>query len=77
MDYISTHLTSLRQEISDLRNLNARYAEHRQHSPLEESAFGLRQDRLMQIKQELSTMLSCPPDPAVWWDKRRPTRTTS
>jgi hypothetical protein len=71
MDYISEHLTSLRQEITDLRRMNARYAERSQHNPVEKTAFEVRQARLLSIKEELTTMLNCPPDPAVWWDKFR------
>jgi molybdenum cofactor biosynthesis enzyme MoaA len=70
MDYISRHLSLLRQEITDLRNLNAVYSEHVEHSPIEKTAFDLRQTRLSQIKQELQSMRNRPPDVAVWWDKR-------
>jgi hypothetical protein len=71
MDYISEHLTSLRQEITDLRSMNARYSARNEHNPVEDSAFAQRQTRLLKIKEELATMLNCPPSPAVWWDKSR------
>ncbi len=70
MDYVSRHLTLLRQEITDLRNLNTRYSEHREHTPVEKLAFESRQNRLSQIKQELLTMRNRPTDLTVWWDKR-------
>lgn len=75
MDYFSVHLSSLRQEISDLRDLNRLYAQQGHHSPVEQAASDVRSNRLLQIKQELSNMRNCPPDPKVWWDKvRKPMR---
>ena len=71
MDYLSEHLASLRQEISDLSTANQRYSQHRQHSPIEQSASDVRRSRLLEIKRELSTMMNCPPDSSVWWDRRR------
>ena len=71
MAYISEHLSSLRQEIIALRNLNARSSEQGSGSPVDQSALEVRAHRLREIKQELSTMLSRPDDPAVWWDKVR------
>jgi len=70
MDSISQYINLLRQEITDLRTLNTRYSEHAEHSPVEKSAFELRQNRLSQIKQELLNMRNSPPDLSVWWDKR-------
>ena len=75
MDYFSLHLTSLRQEISDLRDLNVLYLQQAQHSSVEQTASDVRSSRLLQIKRELSDMLNCRPDPKVWWDKvRKPMR---
>ena len=69
MDYISQHLTSLRQEITDLRHMNSLYSERTDHTPVERSALEVRTNRLLQIKQELSHMLNRPREAAVWWDK--------
>lgn len=75
MDYFSSHLASLRQEISDLRDLNVLYLQQAEHSPTEQTASDVRSSRLLQIKRELSNMRDCPPDPKVWWDKiRKPMR---
>lgn len=77
MTYISEHLTSLRQEITELRDLNTRYSAMSEHGPLDQSALEVRANRLLQIKQELSGMLERPNDPKVWWDRVRkpaPTR---
>jgi hypothetical protein len=71
MDYFSSHLTSLRQEISDLRDLNVLYLQQAEHSPSEQTASDVRSSRLLQIKRELSDMRNCPPDSRVWWDKSR------
>lgn len=77
MTYISEHLSSLRQEITDLRNMNARYSAKSEHGPLDQSALEVRTTRLLQIKKELSNMLDRPTDPKVWWEKlRKPIRTT-
>ena len=75
MDYLSQHLTSLRQEITDLRNMNVLYAQQSAHSATEQTASDVRANRLLQIKQELSKMRDCPPEHSVWWDKvRKPKR---
>lgn len=71
MNYFSLHLTELRQEISDLRHLNAVYLQKVEHSLTEQLASDVRSGRLFQIKRELSDMRNCPPDPKVWWDKVR------
>lgn len=76
MTYIAEHLSNLRQEITDLRNMNARYSAKNEHGPLDQSALELRTTRLLQIKKELSNMLDRPTDPKVWWEKlRNPIRT--
>jgi hypothetical protein len=71
MTYISEHLTSLRQEISDLRDLNARLAGKGNPSEADQTALELRTNRLREIKQELSKMLNRPEDPKVWWERSR------
>ncbi len=71
MPYISEHLSSLRQEITILRNMNARYSEQGEHSPMDQSALELRTNRLLEIKQELSKILDHPRDSRVWWEKLR------
>lgn len=69
MPYILEHLTSLRQEITDLRNMNARSAAKSTDSQIDQSAVEMRANRLTEIKKELSQMLNRPEDPAVWWEK--------
>jgi hypothetical protein len=71
MPYISEHLSSLRQEITDLRNLNARLAASGQRTDLDQTALELRTNRLREIKQELAKMLDRPDDPKVWWERSR------
>ncbi len=69
MPYILEHLTSLRQEITDLRNMNARFVKRGEDSQIDQSAVEMRANRLAEIKKELSKMLNRPEDPAVWWEK--------
>jgi hypothetical protein len=69
MDYLSQRLSDLRQEITDLRSLNTRYSQRTEHSPIEQSAYELRTNRLLQIKKELSGMRNLPREGAVWWEK--------
>ena len=71
MPNIKELLSGLRQEISDLQNMNARYAGKRVHSEVEQTALELRTTRLREIKQELSKMLDRPQDAKVWWEKSR------
>jgi type I site-specific restriction endonuclease len=71
MTYIAEHLSNLRQEITDLRNLNAKYSNKSEHGPVDQSALEIRTNRLREIKQELSTMLERPTDPKVWWERLR------
>jgi len=77
MPYISEHLTSLRQEIADLRNLNARMSEKGAHTALDQTALELRTNRLREIKQELSQMLNRPNDPKAWWERTRKSQQTT
>ena len=60
MPYISEHLSSLRQEIADLRDLNARLSEKSGHNAVDQTALELRTNRLREIKQELSKILQPP-----------------
>jgi len=69
MPYILEHLTSLRQEITDLRNMNARSVNRGADSQVDQSAMEMRANRLAEIKKELSQMLNRPEDPQVWWEK--------
>jgi hypothetical protein len=71
MPYISEHLSSLRQEINDIRKLNARFVETGNHTEFDQTAVELRSKRLREIKQELSKMLNRPDDPQVWWERAR------
>ena len=74
MDHLATHLVTLRQEITTLRDLNTLYKQQSHHSPLDQTDFDVRESRLLQIKRELSNMLNSPPDSSVWWEKsRKPT----
>ena len=71
MDYLSPHLASLRQEITNLGNMNTLFSQQTVHSAVEQTASDMRASRLRQIKLELSKMRDCPPEPTVWWDKVR------
>jgi hypothetical protein len=71
MNYSSQHLTSLRQEITDLQNMNVLYLQQGAHSPIEKTASEGRTTRLLEIKQELNKMRERPNDPGVWWGKFR------
>jgi hypothetical protein len=69
MDYLSSHLVSLRREINELQNINVLYAKQSVHNAVEQTASDVRENRLLQIKQELSKMRDCPPELRVWWDR--------
>jgi hypothetical protein len=56
-NYIAERLTSLKQELSDLRVINARYWSRSKHRALERSARASPQERLLQIKRELSDLM--------------------
>ena len=71
MPYITERLSSLRQEIADLRNLNTRFSEKGEHTAIDHTALELRTNRLREIKQELSNILDRPDDPKVWWERSR------
>jgi len=73
MAYLTEHLSSLRQEITDLRNLNVLYLQRSEHSPGERTASDVRGSRLLQIKHELAKMGNHPDDSAErWGTSRRP-----
>ena len=57
VNYISERLSSLKNEMSDLRGTNARYWNRKGHTPLQKSASALRHDRLVEIKLELADMM--------------------
>ena len=69
MTYLAEHLSSLRQEIADLRKMNTHYSNKSEHSPLEQSALETRTARLVQIKKELGNMRERPSDPKIWWER--------
>ena len=54
---ISERLASMRQTISDIRVINARYWVKSQHTALDKSAHALREGKLLGIRQELSDMM--------------------
>ncbi len=56
-NYISERLASLKQELSDLRVVNARYWSRMEHTPLQKSGRALNQERLVHIKRELSDLM--------------------
>jgi hypothetical protein len=56
-NYISERLSILKQELSDLRVINDRYWSRSEHSAFEKSARASHQERLLQIKRELSDLM--------------------
>jgi hypothetical protein len=56
-NYVSERLTSLKNEMSDIKVSNARYWNRMGHTALEKSASALRRDRLVEIKLELADMM--------------------
>jgi len=60
MPHRSQHLARLRQEITDLQNMNTLCAKRGGNSALDQVAIELRTDRLREIEQELLTKLNCP-----------------
>ena len=57
VNHISERLASMRQTISDIRVINARYWVKSQHTALDKSAHALREGKLLGIRQELSDMM--------------------
>ncbi len=56
-NYVSERLTSLKHEMRDLQDFNGRHSIRNKHTALDNSARASRQERLLQIKRELSDML--------------------
>ena len=56
-NHISERLASMRQTISDIRVINARYWVKSQHTALDKSAHALQEGKLLGIRQELSDMM--------------------
>ena len=55
-NHISERLSSLRNELSDLRITNALYRNRKDHTAIQKSASTLRHDRLVEIKLELAEL---------------------
>jgi len=68
---LSEQVSSLRDEITALRDMNLLYSQRGEHSPVERTASDVRASRLVQIKLELSKMRNRPDDTGVWWGKSR------
>ena len=58
VNYISDRLTSLRQEIRELRGLSARYRSQTEHTQADQSAYELQQLRLLHLKHALCVLLT-------------------
>ena len=56
-NYISERISSLMQELSDLKVIKACYWRRSEHSALEKSAHEYNQQRLLQIKRDLSVLM--------------------
>ena len=56
-NHISERLATMRQTISDIRVINARYWVKSQHTALDKSAHALREGKLLGIREELSDMM--------------------
>jgi hypothetical protein len=56
-NYISERLSTLKNEMSDLRVTNALYCNRKGYTALQKSASALRHDRLVQIKLELADLM--------------------
>jgi hypothetical protein len=57
VNHISERLASMKQAISDIGAVNARYWIKSKHTALDKSAHALREGRLLGIRQELSNMM--------------------
>jgi hypothetical protein len=57
VSYISDRVTTLRQEIRELRDLSARYRSQPEHTQADQSAYELQQLRLLHLKHELCDLL--------------------
>ena len=56
-NHISERLSSLKNEMSDLRVTNALYCNRKGYTALQKSASALRRDRLVEIKLELADLM--------------------
>ena len=56
-NHISERLASIRQTISDVKIINARYWAKSPHTALDKSAHAFREGKLLGIKQELADMM--------------------
>ncbi len=56
-NYISQRLSSLKNEMSNLKVTNALYFNRKSHTALQRSASALRHDRLVEIKLELADLM--------------------
>jgi hypothetical protein len=57
VSYISDRVTTLRQEIRELRDLSARYRSQPEHTQADQSAYEFQQLRLLHLKHELCDLL--------------------
>lgn len=71
MDLTGDRINSLRQEITDLTHMNTLFSRSSEHSVVELTASKARASRLLEIKEELTTMRNVPARASVWWDKQR------
>ena len=56
-NYISERISSLKQELSDIRLENALYWCRDTHTELEKASRALNQERVLRIKRELSELM--------------------
>jgi len=66
MPLTKEYLSNLRQEIANLKTLNATVPTKQHRSPLDRSELESRAGRLLEIKQELAKLLN-KPDNVAWW----------
>ncbi len=62
---ISERISTLMQEIRDIREMNARYWDLNVQTQAEHAAHATREIRLLQIKEELSRMMKMPQQKAT------------
>ena len=62
---ISERISTLMQEIRDIREMNARYWDLNVQTQAERAAHAAREIRLLQIKEELSRMMKMPQQKAT------------
>jgi hypothetical protein len=54
---VRERLAALKRELDDVKQMNLRYWDHSEHTPLATAAFESRRLRLMGIKNELAYMI--------------------